>query len=87
MADGNKFDGMSTDELEAELEKRKLPAAPKPVKTPDWGVVIKMCGEYINSIVKGDPRQDDDFDQYLCGEVMQAIYGGNVFDWINKHTP
>ncbi len=87
MTDKNKFDGMSTDELEAELKKRKTPVAPKPVDNPNCSVVVEMCKKRISRIANGDAHCDDDFDQYLYEEVMTAVYGISVFDWNNKHTP
>ena len=74
-------------ELEAELAARKKAreAGDRPVALaqPDWKPVLKMAADHMKAI-ESNGREDEDFDHYLYEAAMTAIYGPNVFKWINK---
>jgi len=67
----------------AELKRRKTKSPPKPVKDIDFGRVIKMCKARITDTAAGLTHDDDDFEHYLYEDVMKAIFGDDIFDWIN----
>jgi hypothetical protein len=48
------------------------------------GVII-MCEDHMKDVEKGN-YIDDDFYHYLYEEVMSALYGSDVFKWINKQN-
>ena len=74
------------DRLQAELEQKRREqelATPKPVENPDWSGVQEMCQEVIDSLAK-DGWYDDDMDHYIFEGAMQAVFGEDVFTWMNK---
>jgi len=36
----------------------------------------------MSGVESGETREDDD--HYMYEALLQAVYGTNVFDWINK---
>jgi len=80
----------STELLAAEVERRKqaeeLASIPKFVAEPDLTRLRKVCAEYISELYKHG-RVDSDMKQYIFEEAMTDLYGKDVFDWINAHSP
>lgn len=78
---------ISDAELAAEVERRRkakeAKERPQLVEKPDFSAVIKITEEYL-SLLATDGSQDNDDDHYIYEEVMKALYGPKVFDWINK---
>jgi len=58
---------------------------PKPLKKENmkFDEVIKLAKENINEIAKGED-QDSDTKHYIYEEVMEAVFGENVWEWINS---
>jgi len=83
------MDGLETfdtEQLEAELARRKeeaeRQAMPVPLDNPDWSVVTKYCKGYIEDLhTKGYTHTDDK--QYIFEAAMNAVFGKNVWQWIN----
>lgn len=75
---------ITTEALERELERRKLKEkAPTPLSTPDFSNVVHLANTYMHAVsVNGDP--DDDLRGYIFEAVINAIYGSNAWEWINK---
>lgn len=45
----------------------------------------KICQEYIDFVDSDDDYyEDNDFDQYIFEKAMIALYGKDVFKWINE---
>lgn len=58
---------------------------PSVLKNIDWTRLIQVCEERINEL-ELDPSDDSDTPHYIYEEAMQAVYGNDVFDWINERT-
>lgn len=80
-------DQMSDAELKAELQRRKKEKEeaekPKLLEKPDLIQLISTCQGYIDEADK-EGRVDEDMTQYIFEAAMQALYGKDVFKWINK---
>lgn len=75
------------EELEQELERRKQKQAreerPKIQTAINWLPLITCCEEYMNELeVTG--YVDEDSEHYIYEAAIEAIYGPNVWNWINK---
>jgi glycosyltransferase involved in cell wall biosynthesis len=45
----------------------------------------KICQEYVDFVDSDDEYyEDNNFDQYIFEKAMMALYGKDVFDWINE---
>ncbi len=73
-------------ELYAELERRKqareVNDKPKPVEDPNWDLVARMCRDEIDQIESN--THDEDMRQYIYEAALTAVFGVDVFKWINK---
>lgn len=58
---------------------------PEPVENPDWAGVISLAKKTIEN-VNNNGYLGKDMEHYAYEEVMKAVYGNNIFDWINKNT-
>lgn len=79
------LENISTDDLQAELERRKKVHSPKPAQVqivnlePLW----KLCTAYINDLdEKG--YVDEDHSHYIFEAAMEVFYGKGVWNWINS---
>ena len=81
---------ISTDELEAELERRKREKSesekPKLItENVDLSGLIMTCQEYIDCLHNDNYCDREDSEHYIYEEALKALYGKSIFDWINKH--
>jgi hypothetical protein len=76
---------ISTEELKKELKKRSKTPEPQKFSEIKWGKLIHACETIIKQIKK-EKYEHDDNPQYVYEEAMTAIFGENVFDWINDQT-
>jgi hypothetical protein len=74
---------VSDAELEAELLRRKNAAVPQPLIILDSSSIKEMCVDYIKTIQK-EGREPKDFKEYLYEEALKAVFGDDVFEWINE---
>jgi hypothetical protein len=74
-------------ELKKELEKRQQVKIDKPVplKEMDFTPVIKMCKDLIDQIEK-ENYYDEDLDSYIVEETLIAVFGKDVWKYINLNT-
>ena len=83
----NELENISTKQLEIELEQRrkreKEGTKPKQVENPNWMPLREICQEYINCL-DSEEYCDDDFSHYIYETALRALFGKNVFDWVNK---
>jgi hypothetical protein len=79
------FAAMTDDELEAELQRRKLVqiTPPTPLANPDFSHLVKMVTTEVKELAKPDGYSKD-FSHYIFEEVLTAIYGKNIWEWWNK---
>lgn len=71
-------------ELKRRAEERRQKSIPKPLDKPDFSEVIKMAEEVIQDTLGGLEEIDEDTVNYFYEECMRAVYGQNIFDWLNK---
>ena len=76
---------MTDEELEAELQRRKLAqiTPPTPLTNPDFTGLVKMVTTEVKELAKPDGYSKD-FKHYVFESVLEAIYGKNIWDWWNK---
>ncbi len=78
------------DELQQELGRRqakiKKESKPKPLDNINWDDVIAHANDIISDIDNGSYHEDNDDTQYMYEGVMTAVFGKDIFDWINKNT-
>lgn len=77
---------MTNQELERELQRRKrkkeAAARPRVVAKIDLTNLIEITESHISNLSRCEERDDDK--QYIYEAAMIAIYGPDVFDWINS---
>ncbi len=76
----------SDDELAKELARRKSYKKIKPlvVSCPNFTELISLCASHIDDIDSGN--EDEDTRQFIYEEAMMAVYGKDIFKWINERT-
>ena len=58
---------------------------PKQLNQPNLNELLKICQKYIDFVDNDDEYyEDNNFDQYIFEKAMMALYGEDVFNWINK---
>lgn len=57
---------------------------PEPLTGIHFTDVIKLAKQHLQDIANND--RDDDMPHYIYEGVMIAIYGKDIFDWMNKRT-
>ncbi|MHC4310917.1 MAG: hypothetical protein ACYSW3_00415 [Planctomycetota bacterium] len=77
----------STDQLEAELRRRREEIyrleRPQRVNQPDWNPLARMIDEYIDDLYhKQQPGKD--LDTYVFEAAVVALYGKDVWPWIRQ---
>ena len=74
-------------ELKAELkhleEKKREEEKPIAIETPDFSSVIVMCQGYVDRL-HIDGYVSEDLESYIFEAVMDAMFGKNIFEWINR---
>lgn len=55
---------------------------PEPIDQPDFSRLISMCQNYLEALEAG--THSDDYDHYIYEEALAAVFGRNVFDFINE---
>lgn len=60
-------------------------APPAELPNPNYSAVKALCVEYLKLRQSPEYCSDDgsDFEHYLFEEALKAVYGPNVFDYIN----
>jgi hypothetical protein len=69
--------------LEKEIERRRNESIPVPVSNPDWSDLIRYCNGHINLLAQKGYAWDDS-EHRIYGAALKAVFGPNVFDWINQ---
>jgi predicted membrane GTPase involved in stress response len=74
----------SDEELQEELEKRqKLKDILQPLDNIDYSSVYASAVEYMAELSESG-REPKDCQQHMYEDVMEAVYGKKVWDYINK---
>ena len=82
----NDLNSFSDKELKMELERRAELKMPKPLEGIDWRPVIDAAKDYLEFCASEDWHDDTDDAMFMFENVMQTIYGKNIWDWINEVT-
>jgi hypothetical protein len=82
--------GISTNDLEAELKKRKeaekVLSIPAQLEKQDFGPLQEICQNYIDGLASRG-YADEDYHHYIYETAMECIFGKKVWQWINKSHP
>jgi hypothetical protein len=59
---------------------------PKPLSNINWDEVKGMAEEIVNEKTSSDENDDDHADNihYIYEEVMEAIYGPDIWTYLNQ---
>ena len=76
----------TTDEaLQAELNRRKAEreekAKPQPVTFPDWSKVKSMAIDHVERTLRRESEHDAK--QYIYEQVLETVYGADIWDTLN----
>lgn len=86
MIDINK---LSTEDLEAELKKRKekdiLDSIPKPLNDINIDAIKNIAKEELEYLTKNG-KNSKDIDHFMYETVMKTVYGNDIFNYINSKT-
>ena len=56
---------------------------PQQLENQDFSKVAKLCREYIEELDRED-YVDDDLETYIFEAAIEAVFGKDVWIWINK---
>ena len=73
-------------ELERREKEREEKERPKPVANPDWSHVQQLCEENIEHLA-AHGYEPKDMDHYIYEAAIEAVFGKNVWVWINERLP
>ena len=69
-------------EVDTDNEYPDINMMPAPLDIIDWNPVLEAAKGYIESLAAGS-GYDSDKTHYIVEDVMQAVYGKRIYDWIN----
>jgi hypothetical protein len=70
-----------------ELDRQeRIKDIPTPKDDIDFEEVKNVAREHLESLACGHVSELECFHEELYDEVMEAIYGGDIFKWIIGHT-
>ena len=76
----------SIEELKKEIKQRENSVvsdkAPSALENPDYSELQDLCSKYMYDIEKAE-YVDDDYPHYIYEAAMHALYGKDVFRYIN----
>lgn len=52
---------------------------------PNLYKLISVCEEYLDFLESDDYYEDNDYDHYIYEAALEALYGEDVWLWINSH--
>lgn len=56
---------------------------PQPLPNPDFAELIKACKEYIEVLDDEEIHEDSDDNHYIFEAALEAVFGADVWKWIN----
>ena len=66
------------DALVVEVERLREP--------PDWAPLITLCEQQLDDVQAGESDDDSDLDHYIYEAALTALYGPDIFKWMNART-
>jgi len=84
MSEENVLDQFSDGELEAEVARREKirNAPPKALLLIDWSRVESAAVEYIKLV--DENKRVDQSEHFIFESVINAVFGSDVWEWVNK---
>ena len=83
------LDKFTKEELEAELRRRNKNQRdadkPQQIDDPSLTNLRSMCQKYIDHISERDPI-DDDLKHYIFEAALEALFGADVWDFVNSRA-
>lgn len=80
------LESFTTDQLKEEIERREnLGKLPQQINQPNLNSLRATVAEYIEDIHTGKYHPDSDDHHYIFEEAVKALYGQDIFEWINKN--
>ncbi|MEK6881970.1 MAG: hypothetical protein AABY22_20295 [Nanoarchaeota archaeon] len=70
-------------ELEKKLTELEIGSTPKPVAIKNWEPLIELCEDYIRQLEE-EKYVDEDTEHYIFEVAMEAVFGKEVWKWINN---
>lgn len=77
----HKFKNYTTEELEAEVNRRKN--MPKMIVDPNWDGLMDYVEESLDQVSRGDGFPKD-FEHWIYENVMETLYGTDIWAWLNS---
>lgn len=79
------LDKYSNEELNAEIERRKQikRKAPEPLENLVWQPLLNVCRDYLHEL-ETLGFADDDYPHYIFEAAITAIYGADIWTYINS---
>lgn len=74
----------STQELQAEIERRERSTPPRMLDKPDLRRLKYTLQEYMDFVFSDEYYSDNDYRHYIYEDALKAFYGEDIFDEINK---
>lgn len=76
---------LSTKEMQDEIERRKAAMPPMPELTGriELESLLELCKQYIYDLSNGG-GVDEDMEYNIFEAAVEAFYGKDIFDWVNK---
>ena len=84
------MDGISTDDLERELQKRKEKEVEDsrqrilPKDKIKIDKLVKCTEDYVDFILSDNYHDDNDYRQFIFEEAIKAVYGTGFWKWMNN---
>ncbi len=83
--------GFTYKELEEELKRRdaiaeevRIANRPQPLREIDWSTVQQLAESYIEAVAGDDLGAQENLQAYIFESAIGAVFGANVWDWINR---
>ena len=82
----NELKEIPDEDLQAELDKREAKreeaAKPQPVANPDWSKVKEMAIDHVERTLRREGEKDAD--HYIYEQVLETVYGADIWDTLNQ---
>ena len=80
-----KLKDFTTEQLEKELERRKIRVEPpEMIENPDLEPIIKILNDYVEYINGEGFCEDNDYPEFIYETVINVFFGEDFWDWFNK---
>lgn len=60
------------------------PQSPEKLAEIDLKAVEKICQDYVDYCVSDEYHEDNDYKQYIFETAVEAVFGQEIWDFLNK---